>query len=273
MSLKIIDLEENFIRFEISDVSPAEANALRRTILSDVPKLAIEKVMIHHGQIRDKDENVFGSSLPLFDEMVAQRLSMIPLKTDLKMNFRDQCSCEGKGCPLCTVTYSVNKLGPGTVMSSDLQPLSNPAAIPVDPEIPIVKLSEKQAMLVTADAVMGRGYEHSKWQVATGISYKYHREFVLPKDSEKDWKALKEKYPRSLVSEDSSTITFTDDFGNREITTLGDVEGVVVKEDKNRFIFKYETDGSVDALAVLDYSLKRIPQRLNTMLDSLVTVD
>ncbi len=273
MSLKILDISDRFIRFEIEGMTPGEANALRRTIVGDIPKLAIDKVTIHHGQIRDKEENVYGSSLPLFDETIAQRMAMVPLVTDLKMNFREECTCEGKGCALCTVTYSINKLGPCTVMSSDLQPLSNPSATPSDGDIPIVKLSKKQAMLVTADAVMGRGYVHSKWQVATGVSYKFHREFSVPKDSLKSWKELKEAYPKAVVSERGDSIVFTDDYGTKQITVLSQNEKVVVSEDRNRIIFKFETDGSLSAQDVLDYALKRIPQRLNLLLDSIVTTD
>ncbi|MCL4329070.1 MAG: DNA-directed RNA polymerase subunit D [Candidatus Thermoplasmatota archaeon] len=273
MAMKILESSPRFARFEITDITTSEANALRRTLIGDIPKLAIDKVSIHHGQIRDKDGNVFGSSLALFDEMIAQRLAMVPLVTDLKMNFRDECTCEGKGCTLCTVTYSINKLGPGTVMSSDLQPLNNPSAVPSDLDIPIVKLRKDQALLVTADAMMGRGSLHSKWQVSSGVSYKVHREFTFQKSASHRWTSLKEKYPNAVLTENKERITFTDDNGDGEITSMSGEKGVEVTEDQNRYVFKFETDGSLPAIEVLDYSLKRIPQRLNTLLDSLVTPD
>lgn len=273
MPLKILESSDKFIRFSIDGITPSIANALRRTLINDIPKLAIERVQFHHGQIRDTEGNVYDSSLPLFDEVVAHRIGLVPLKTDMKMNFRDECSCEGKGCPLCTVTYSVNKLGPSEVLSSDLQVIDNPDLVPADPDIPIVKLSEKQAMLISAEAIMGRGKEHAKWQVTSGVAYKYHREFVVEKEANEDWEAVKSQCPDAVLKEDKKSITFTDDIPHRELLKLFEEKGVRIVEDDVNFIFKFETDGSLTAIDALDYALKRIPQRINTLLDSVVSTD
>lgn len=273
MPLKIIESSDKFIRFSIDGISPSIANALRRTLVNDIPKLAIDIVQFHHGQIRDNDGNVYDSSLPLFDEVVAHRLGLIPLKTDLKMNFRDECSCGGKGCPLCTVTYSINKLGPSEVLSQDLQVIDNPDLTPSDPNIPIVKLSDKQAMLVSAEAIMGRAKEHAKWQATSGVSYKYHREFTVDKEVNEYWEKLKETCPAAIIKEDKKSITFTDDKPYRPLNVLFDSKGVKIIEDDTKFVFKFETDGSLSAIDTLDYALKRIPQRLNTLLDSIVSTD
>ncbi|HLH85444.1 MAG TPA: DNA-directed RNA polymerase subunit D [Thermoplasmataceae archaeon] len=270
MALKILKLEDRFIRFSIDGITPAMANALRRSLMDDIPKLAIDKVTFHHGQIRDGEGNVYDSSLPLFDEIVAHRLSLVPLVTDPKMNFRSECQCQGKGCSLCTMTYSINKIGPATVTSGDLQPIGNPELSPTDKEIPIVKLGPKQAILVTAEAVMGRGKEHTKWQVTSGVSYKYHREFVVSKDKVADWQKYKDICRDSVVSETSSTIVFTDDNHCRYLSQLLDMTGVQVREDDTSFVFQFETDGSYKAIDALQYVLKRIPQRLNILLDSIV---
>lgn len=273
MSLKIIEMRDNFIRFSIDGISPTIANALRRTFVNDIPKLAIEKVTFHHGQIRDNEGNVYDSSLALFDEIVAHRLSMIPLVTDLNLNFRDECQCGGKGCPLCTMSYSINKIGPTVVNSSDLQPIGNPELVPADPNIPIVKLGNKQAMLVSAEAIMGRGKDHAKWQVTSGVSYKYHREFVVDKKEVEEWADFKEKCPNNVVRENDNEIVFTDDAPSRELAPLFELRGVRIIEDDTQYVFKFETDGSLKPYEVLEYALKRMPQRLNTLLDSLVTPD
>ncbi|HII82668.1 MAG TPA: DNA-directed RNA polymerase subunit D, partial [Ferroplasma sp.] len=154
--IKILELKDNFIRFSIDGITPGIANSIRRTLINDVPKLAIENAIFHHGEIRDADGNVYDSSLPLFDEVLASRLGLIPLKTDMSLNFRDECSCGGKGCDLCTVTYSINKLGPGMVYSSDIMPVNNPDLTVSDPLIPIIELKKNQAMLVTCEAILGR---------------------------------------------------------------------------------------------------------------------
>ncbi len=282
--IKIYTVSPNFIRFEVTNISEGIANALRRTLVSDIPKLAIDKVVFRHGQIRDSLGNVFDSSLPLFDEMVAHRIGLIPIKTDSKMNFRDQCTCEGRGCSLCTVSYSIDKTGPGEVYSGDLVPFTgNVDLVPSDPLIPIVKLGPKQALLVTAEATMGTGKQHTKWQVTSAVSYKFHREYTLSKEDYKGWEAVKEKFKESLVNENSSSITFTDDyqqpglmrFINRSIhlSKVNETKEVSIKEDRKRFIFKFETDGSLTALETLKIALEKLPERLTTLHESMVTPD
>ncbi len=273
MALKILKVDDRFIRFSIDGITPTVANALRRTFLDDIPKLAIDKVIFHHGQIRDHEGNVYDSSLPLFDEIVAHRLSLVPLVTDPKMNFREECSCEGKGCPLCTMSYSINKIGPAVVTSADLKPMGNPELVPSDPGIPIVKLGPKQAILVTGEAIMGRGKTHTKWQATSGVFYKYHREFLVNKSELDYWSKIKEQCPGSVLKEDAKTIRFTDDVPCRMVTQLIDVPSVKLIEDDTTFVFEFETDGSYKAEEVLEYALKRLPQRLNTLLESLTTPD
>ncbi|MHA1861394.1 MAG: DNA-directed RNA polymerase subunit D, partial [Candidatus Ranarchaeia archaeon] len=71
VELRILDKDEEQIRFILKDVDVAFANALRRTILTEVPALAIDEVVIVE------------NSSALYDEILAHRLGLIPLKTDL----------------------------------------------------------------------------------------------------------------------------------------------------------------------------------------------
>ncbi|MCL4349870.1 MAG: DNA-directed RNA polymerase subunit D [Candidatus Thermoplasmatota archaeon] len=282
-TIKVIENKERFIRFEIDNINYAEANMIRRTLVNDIPKLAIDKVVFRHGQIRDSSGNVFDSSLPLFDEMVAHRIGLIPLKTDLKMNFRDDCICGGKGCSLCTVTFNINKTGPSEVTSADLLPFTgNTDLVPTDMDIPIVKLGSNQALLVTAEAYLGRGSEHVKWQVTSGVSYKIHREYFINKADNPGFEVIKSKFPGAVVSEDSTQIVLSDDVPSRELMIYinrARRNGVVNEskllfdEDESRFIFHFETDGSIPAELALDVALKRIPERLTHLLDSISFAD
>ncbi|MBQ3736503.1 MAG: DNA-directed RNA polymerase subunit D, partial [Candidatus Methanomethylophilaceae archaeon] len=49
MDIKILEMEERKCRFILRDASPAKANALRRTMLTDIPKMAIDSVDFHLG--------------------------------------------------------------------------------------------------------------------------------------------------------------------------------------------------------------------------------
>ncbi len=71
MELEIIEQHENEMKFVLSDITPTFANTLRRLIMSEVPTMAIDEVI------------VIENTTPLYDEIVAHRLGLLPLKTDL----------------------------------------------------------------------------------------------------------------------------------------------------------------------------------------------
>jgi len=111
MKVKVIELKENKGILQIEDTHLYFVNALRRVMVSELPKLAIEHVII------------YDNTSPLFDEIISHRLGSLPLPTDLSiLAFRDECKCKGKGCPTCTIRYTLSKEGAGMVYSGDLQP-------------------------------------------------------------------------------------------------------------------------------------------------------
>ena len=172
MDIEILEMAERKAKFILKNSSPAMANALRRTLLSDIPKMAIDKVEFHLGPIM-YDDKEYESVTPLFDEIIAHRLGMVPVPTDLDLFVsQSECTCGGEGCPNCTIMYSLNKIGPCTVYSGDLEPLGNPNLRVKDEFIPIVELTDGQAVLIYATAVMGTARKHVKWQVANGVGYK-----------------------------------------------------------------------------------------------------
>src|SRR5882762_9978151 len=64
MDIKLLTKEQDTIRFVLSDVSPAFANALRRIILAEVPVMAIEDVMI------------LENSSVMYDEIMTSSIAM-----------------------------------------------------------------------------------------------------------------------------------------------------------------------------------------------------
>jgi DNA-directed RNA polymerase subunit D len=166
-------LEPLQAEFLIRGISAEMANALRRCLLAEVPKMAIEDVEFHLGTIRE-GEKEYESYAPLFDEIIAHRLGMLPVPTDLALyKFREECTCKGVGCPTCSIKYTLHKAGRCVVRSGDLVPFGGDEKLRIcDPNIPIVELGEDQALSVEATAVLGRGKEHAKWQAAQAVAYK-----------------------------------------------------------------------------------------------------
>lgn len=151
--IKIIEDKGNILRFNISGIDESLANALRRIIISEIPVMAIDKVIFYE------------NSSILNDEVLAHRLSLIPLKTDLKTyNFMDECDCNFKGCGKCTAILTLDVKGPKTVYSRDLKTTKDPKIVPAYDTIPIIKLTEVQKVRLESIAQLGLGKEHSKWQ-------------------------------------------------------------------------------------------------------------
>lgn len=261
MDIEMIEMTERKAKFILKDSSPAMANALRRTLLTDIPKMAIDKVEFHLGPIM-VDNKEYESITPLFDEIIAHRLGMLPVPTDLEL-FTEQegCECGGEGCPNCTIMYSLNKIGPCTVLSGDLLPLGDEKLKIKDELIPIVELAEGQAVLIYAIARMGTAKKHVKWQVAVGVGYKYMPIVNILKDCKGECLKVAEMCPKDVFVTEGGKLKVKNPMDCSlcmtcvEMTEKGTIE---VKADDKNFIFKFETDGSMTAEAALNKALALI---------------
>lgn len=262
MDIEIIEMAERKAKFILKNSSPAMANALRRTLLSDIPKMAIDKVEFHLGPIM-YDDKEYESVTPLFDEVIAHRLGMIPVPTDLDLFVpQSECSCGGEGCPNCTIMYSLNKIGPCTVLSGDLEPLGNPNLKVKDEFIPIVELTDGQAVLIYATAVMGTARTHVKWQVANGVGYKYMPGVeVDPKRAgDEDVLECADVCPKKVFAVEDGKLVVKNPLDCSLCRScehhLGERGGVTITADDRNFLFKFETDGSLTAQQTLDKALE-----------------
>jgi DNA-directed RNA polymerase subunit D len=227
MKVNLSGKKGNKLTFVLQGATPAFANALRRIMVSEVPTLAIDSVDFH------ENDSV------LFDEVIAHRVGLLPIAFDPdKFNFRASCKCGGKGCPLCQVVFVVEKKGPGIVYSGDMKS-SNKDAKPTSPDFPIVELLEGQDLKLEATAVMGTGKEHAKWQAAN-TSYQYYPEIVI-KDPKEARKCAK-NCPRGVLEMKGEKLVLADpekcDLCRQ---CLEGCEGIDVKGDPTRFIFKVES--------------------------------
>src|SRR3970040_21119 len=84
MEIKILSKEPETLRFVLSDASTAFANALRRIMVSEVPVMAIDDVMI------------LDNNSVMYDEILAHRLGLVPITTDQSYNLPEDCSCKSE---------------------------------------------------------------------------------------------------------------------------------------------------------------------------------
>ena len=154
--------------------SHAHANALRRAMMAEVPAMAIEDVII------------IENTSVLYDEVIAHRLGLIPLKTDLDtFVLPEECDCKSElGCSKCRASFTLEVESvdePVMVYSSDLKGESD--VTPVSGSIPIVKLGPSQKLKLELYAKLGRGLEHAKWQPVSACAYKYLPKITLNSDN------------------------------------------------------------------------------------------
>jgi DNA-directed RNA polymerase subunit D len=163
LKVNIISLTEDTIKFLVEEINTAFANSLRRAMMSEVPTMAIEDIFY------------FDNSSIVQDEIIANRVGFIPLKTDLDTYILpEDCDCGAElGCPKCraVLTLDVESTDDTRVVySGDLIP-EDPMITPANPKIPISKLAPKQAIRFEAYAQLGKGKEHAKWSPVSMCVY------------------------------------------------------------------------------------------------------
>ncbi len=158
--IEILSESPEKIVFKLLDASPALANSIRRAMKSLVPVLAIDYV------------DFYVNSSNFYDEMIAHRLAMLPIKTDLnRFNLRENCSCGGVGCPSCQISFRLNVEGPKVVYARDFIS-DDPSIHFAFGEIPVLELFKGQQLMVEAVARLGTGKEHSKFQPVAACFYR-----------------------------------------------------------------------------------------------------
>jgi DNA-directed RNA polymerase subunit D len=262
MKLEILELGERKARFVLSEVTPAFANALRRAMLADVPKMAIDYV------------DIYDNTSVIFDEMLAHRMGLIPIKTNLEMyELPDKCDCQGAGCALCQVTFTLSAEGPCMVHSSDLKS-SDPETVPSDDNVPIVELKSGQKLVLTAVARLGYGKEHAKFQTTCLPGYKYVPVIEIS-DKCDACKQCAETCPRGVFAMDKNKVVVANPY---DCSMCGlcveacDIDAIKLSDDNTAFIYTIETDGAFSAQEIITLAaeaLKTKAASLGEVLESL----
>lgn len=216
--VQFIDRDERKALFVVRGLTPAFANGIRRSMLADVPTMAIDTL------------RVIENTSVMFDEQIALRLGLVPLTTPPEGEFGEDES----------VTLSIDVSGPGTAYSGDLVS-SDDLVQPADDNIPIIELKEGQRLELEADAITDSGKSHAKHQGGVAVGYRHLQRVEVVGDSD----AYGEEQPNLLrgVIEEDGELVKTDDFDN-DLTNRYPGKDVEVHDVPNAFVFHVETDGS-----------------------------
>ena len=166
MNLEVFEKNDTKLVFVVSGISIEMINAIRRIILSEIPVMAIDEVII------------LKNDSPLYDEIVAHRLGLIPLKTNLDIyNLPRDCECGGYGCALCQVSLTceiTNTTNKSMIINSGDLKSNDPDVIPVHNEIPILKIDKNSKVIIEAYAILGTGKDHAKFSAVSNCAYRFY---------------------------------------------------------------------------------------------------
>jgi DNA-directed RNA polymerase subunit D len=270
LQIKVVEEKENTLRFLLAETNHAYANALRRAMIAEVPAMAIEDVVI-----------VENTSV-LYDEVIAHRLGLIPLKTDLDAYIpREECDCKSElGCNKCTASFTLEAeaaVEPIMVYSSDLK--SETDVTPVSGNIPIVKLGASQKLRLELYARLGRGVEHAKWQPVSACAYKYLPKITLNPDNLANPEEVIRICPTDVyVRDPESRIMVRDELactlcmecvGKARPVDSKKPPPVKVEGDESSFIFYVESTGALPPRTIVSEAAKVLDKKASA-LDDLV---
>lgn len=217
------------------------ANTIRRLVIEEVPTLAVEEV-----EIKD-------NSSALYDEMLALRLGLVPIKTDMK-SYRlpkneDEISEKSASCTLQLKLKSNKK---GYVYAGEAES-ADPKCSFVYEKMPVVKLLQKQKVDLVMTAVMGQGKMHSKWTPGLII---YKKEPVVKVGKIKDAEKLAKLCTDGVFKIKEGKVELVQDkvYDSGLLEVYADADEGVTVEYTDNFIFNVESWGQLSCKEMLAHS-------------------
>jgi DNA-directed RNA polymerase subunit D len=271
VNVEVLEIDDREIKLRVDDATTGQVNALRRTMMTEVPALAIE------------DVTIYDNRSALFDEVIAHRLGMLPVPTDDSLfaewdsneDLAEQIE-EGKGEILYTLTFE----GPGTVRAKDLQPATEDEDAEIaEPEVPIVKLGRDQRLMLEATAVLGTGEEHAKWQPVNAVGYRELPTVEITGDlglGAEEMSELESMAPEDALAFSSGEPEIVDEIEAHDFLYNVDghfnLDNVEYGTEDGAFLFNFETDGSMDPKTVLREAVAIIDEKLEAVHEEAATL-
>jgi len=224
--MELIEKTPEFLVLRL-DANESLANAIRRSI-AEIFVLAIDEV------------EIFKNDSALYDEVLAQRLGLIPLKTEKGMSAKTK------------IDLKLSKTSPGTVYAEDL----DGNADVVYPKIPIVMLGEGQKLELVATAILGRGIEHAKY--IPGLCY--YRHLLEVKSSPEADKIVQNS--KGLIKPEKKGSKWICDLNESEANEIEEIDKGAVTP-ANELLLIIESYGNMDAKDMLIKAIGALTDNLD----------
>jgi len=274
LPIEVLEETPTSIRLLAKGYPLAVLNAIRRAALELAPKMAVDFIAV------DRNDST------LFNEVLAHRLAMIPLRSEEALERyappeacmectpeeaeADKCVVDGKPCYVRLYLDASAEGKQIIVYSKDLKSEDEDVR-PVYENIPVVPLIGDQKVKVIAYARLGRGREHAKWMPATVSIVKPLLKGISVKEGLCDAECQKEcaeKCKEAFVMKDGKLTL-------KEGTTLSMVmycieyvcegKGIRPVFEEDTYLFELESDGSLSARRTLVEAAKAVVEKLSEL--------
>ncbi len=242
MDVKKVYQDGAVTKYLVKGTTSSFMNSIRRTIIIHVPCLAVDEV------------NFYENDSVIFDEMLAGRLGLLPIKTDPKAYKRND-----------TVKLVLEKTGPGIVTSKEIK-CTDPKIEILDKKIYIAKLGKEQKMKLEMTARMSSGKEHARFQPAI-VSF---NELPIIKNEKtiSNAKELLEEAPTGSIEVKAGKVFLLDPYNikiqNQPVDTL-EKYGVKVEYEPNEFVLTIETTGQLEEKEIIESALNELSEKFSEL--------
>jgi DNA-directed RNA polymerase subunit D len=231
----IISKSDSKIVFSIK-ADESLINAIRRNIYT-IPTVAIDILEISR------------NDSPLYDETVAHRMGLIPLKAPKSYKEGD------------VLNFELNSKKEGFVYSGEI---SGDVEVVFD-KIPITLLNKGQEIKLKGETKVGTGKEHAKFTPGV-LFYRDANEIIMDKEFESE---IKKNFPKNEIRSKGDKILIKD---NQERPLIDFCEGLALKNKKDveikktgELIVTIESFGHLDAKDILKKSLSGLKSKLKNI--------
>ncbi|KAJ3021654.1 UNVERIFIED_CONTAM: DNA-directed RNA polymerase core subunit rpc40 [Siphonaria sp. JEL0065] len=285
-------LKKDQLEFDLIGIDASIANAFRRCLISEIPTMAIENVF------------VLNNTSIVHDEILAQRLGLVPIKADPRLfQFRTP---EDEATDLNTLVFKLKVKGQKrpkneqteflsddnlNVLSKDLiweaqgdqeDRFQEDPPRPVHSDIVLAKLRPGQEIDIEVHCQKGIGKEHAKWSPVATASYRLIPDIqilspIVGNDAVKFQKCFSEGvieiFKNSKGEKEARVLNPRKDTVSREVLRHKEFDGKVrLTRIRDHFIFNIESTGILppqvlfgEAVQVVINKCKRVKEALSEL--------
>lgn len=244
--------KKNKLQLLVKGSNEAFVNTIRRLILEEVPTLAVEDVEI-------KENNS-----ALYDEMLALRLGLIPIKTDLKSYRLPENDAEvAEKSARCTLQLKLKANKKGYVYAGEAES-ADPKCTFVYENMPVVKLLAKQKIDLTMTAVMGQGKTHAKW--SPGWAF-YRKEGILKVGKVKNPEVVARQSPDGVFAMKNGKLELNKETVQESLLLeyYASLDEGIALEYTDNIIFTIESWGQLSCKEMLDTAAQILIEKTEAM--------